>query len=88
MSNQTGTYVIYSEPGGEFYVGSTTNMLTRFINHYSDSRDPLLSHRLLYAEVRNVGGFDHFLLDVVKGTPDHYLEFIRSNLDYTRDHSL
>lgn len=67
-------------PSGEFYIGSTTNLVSRFMNHYSDSHDPGLAHRLLYTEINAVGGF---LLDMVVGTPDYYLEFVKANLTYT-----
>lgn len=85
---QTGTYALYSVPSGDFYIGSTTNIVTRFMNHYSDSRDPFLSHRLLYSEINAVGGFNNFLLDMVVGTPDHYLKFVQANLDYAGDTEL
>lgn len=88
FSNQTGTYAIYSIPSDEFCIGSTTNLSTRFANHYSDSRDLSLAGRPLYAEVLSVGGFDKFLLDLVVSTPDHFVDFVSGNLDYAGDTNL
>lgn len=88
LDSQTGVYTLYSEPNQEFCIGSTTDFRTRFYNHYADSVKPHLVNRLLYKEVNQLGGFQHFLWEPTVHTPNYLVDFLRDHLEYTQDYKV
>ena len=83
-----GVYAIYSPNSDHYCVGSTTNYTMRLANHYSDSRNPALFHRPLYAEVPQVGGWMHMIFDSIIHTPNYETDFLKRYLKYTNNYTV
>ena len=83
-SNRAGVYTIFCTKTNQFYIGATTNFSVRLMNHYHgvDSN----SNHLLYQEVKKLGGFQNFLWEATSVSPNYYIEFIRNNMELSKDY--
>lgn len=86
LLGKTGVYAILSIPTNIFYIGSAIDFGTRLNNHYSDSKNPALSKRPLYSQVKNLGGWNNFIWEPVVCTKNYYRDFITSHMQYASDY--
>nr|QKS32153.1 GIY-YIG endonuclease [Sphaerobolus stellatus] len=84
LDNKAGVYTFFSFKTKKFYIGATTDFFVRFMNHYHGVDTN--SNRLLYQEVKNLGGFHNFLWQPTSVSPNYYLKFIRENLELSKDY--
>lgn len=61
------------------YVGSATNISTRFYNHYHRVKKNDTS--LLYSTITGKGGFEHFQYSIIKSTCNYAYDFIIKHKD-------
>jgi hypothetical protein len=84
LKNKAGVYTIFNPNTKNFYIGATTNFTVRLMNHYHGVSSD--SNQLLYQEVKNSGGFHNFLWQATSVSPNYYLNFIRDNLELSKDY--
>lgn len=84
VKGSAGTYAFYSKELDDYYIGACVDFPSRLLLHYQVSRSDNVD-RILYNAIKDLGGFEGLLWKPITITPNHYLEFVKENPQFSNN---